>query len=131
MKAVKGEELFVSTENKVGQLCAVSKLIKDSDVNIRAISAYAVANKAFFRLVTSDNTKAAQGLKSIGKVEAREVVIVEMSDKVGQLYSLAAKLKDANIDLAYIYGSTVKAGQQANIIFSSNNNNKALEVISS
>jgi hypothetical protein len=43
---------------------------------------------------------------------------------------MASKLKTANIDLTHIYGSTASPRQQAIIVFSSNNNNKALEVIS-
>ncbi|MBU1122618.1 MAG: hypothetical protein ABIH71_07825 [Candidatus Omnitrophota bacterium] len=130
MKAVKGQELFLSTENKVGQLSAVSKLMKEANINVRAISAYVVADKAFFRLVTSDNAGARCVLKSMGTVDSKEVIIVEMADEVGYLYNLAAKLRDANINLIHIYGTTVRTGVDANIIFSSSDNNKALEVVS-
>jgi hypothetical protein len=130
MKAVKGEEIVLSTENKIGLLGEVANLVKDSDVNIRALNAYVIEDKAIFRLVTSDNAKAKEILKNAGSVDATEVVIVEMADKVGELADLASKLKDANIDLRHIYGSTMKEGEPANVIFASNNNDKALEVIS-
>lgn len=130
MKAVKGEEVFLTTDNKVGKLEEVTRAIKESGINIRAISAYAVGNQAFFRLVTSDNTKCKEILKEIGSVEAKEVVIVDMPDEPGELYKIAAKLKEANIDLTYIYGTTSKPKMNAIIVFSSNNNTEALDTIS-
>lgn len=130
MKAVKGEQIFLTTENKAGKLEEVAKLIKDSQVNVRAIAAYADSGKAVFELVTSDNAKVMKSLKGLGSLEKKEVVIVEMPDEIGQLCVLASKLKDADIDLNFIYGTTSQAGASANIIFSSSDNDKALEVIS-
>jgi hypothetical protein len=130
MKAVKGEEIFITTDNKVGKLAEVTKVITTSGINIRGISAYAVADKAYFRLITSDNAKAKGILKNIGTLQTKEVIIVDMPDEVGELEKLAAKLKQADIDLTHIYGTTSKPHQSAIIIFSSNNNNKALELVS-
>lgn len=129
MKAVNGQELFLSAENKVGRLCEIAKLVKDANINIRAISAYVVEEKAYIRLVTSDNMKASKTLEKIGRIESKEVIIVEMTDEVGRLYDFTAKLKDANISLTHIYGTTVQSGRTANIIFSSDNNKKALEIL--
>ena len=131
MKGVKGTEILFTAENRMGKLEEVARLIKDSGINIRTISAWAVDDKAFFRLITSDNAKAKETLQSLGNVESKEVVIVEMPDEVGQLYKLAAKLKEANIDLTHIYGTTSEPGKAAIIVFSSNDNEKALKVISS
>lgn len=131
MKAVKGEEIFITTENKVGKLEEVTKSVMGNGINIRGISAYAVGDKAYFRLITSDNVKAKEILKKVGALQTKEVIIVDMPDEVGQLNNLAAKLKEANIDLMHIYGTTSKPNQSAIIVFSSNNNNKALELISS
>ena len=130
MKAVKGKEIFLATENKVGVLAEAAQLLKDKNINIRAISAYAVEDKAFFRVIASDNTQAAEALKSMGSVEEKEVVIVDMPDEVGQLSDLSSKLKAANTDLIYIYGTTSQPGKSAIIIFSSDNNDKALEAVS-
>ncbi|MDP2923675.1 MAG: hypothetical protein Q8O30_08170 [Candidatus Omnitrophota bacterium] len=131
MKAVKGEEIFITTENKVGKLEEVTKSVMGNGINIRGISAYAVGDKAYFRLITSDNAKAKEILKKVGALQTKEVIIVDMPDEVGQLNNLAAKLKEANVDLMHIYGTTSKPNQSAIIVFSSNNNNKALELISS
>lgn len=131
MKAVKGREVTFSMGNKVGQLEEVSRKIASAGVNIRAVSAWAVDDKAYFRLVTSDNSKTKEVLAGMGTVTEKEVVIVEMPDETGQLHTLTSKLKENNIDLTHIYGTTSQAGRPAIIIFSSDNNDKALEVIAS
>ncbi|MCM8773638.1 MAG: ACT domain-containing protein [Candidatus Omnitrophica bacterium] len=132
MKVVKGEEIFVTTFNKVGTLAAITEIIANAEINIRAISAYVVGDKAFFRLITSDNNKTKEVLsKNNYSWESKEVVIVELIDKAGQLYNLASLLKKANVDLNYIYGTTSKPLTETIIIFSSNNNDKAIDILSS
>jgi len=130
MKAVKGKEILFTGENKIGELEELTRIIKDNGVNIRAISAWAVNGKAVFRLVTSDNAKTKELLLTKGTVEEREVVIVEMPDEVGQLQLLASKLKGNSLDLDYIYGTTYEPGKYAIVIFSVDDNEKALEIIS-
>ena len=130
MKAVKGKEIIFTGENKIGELEEIASVIKDNGVNIRAISAWAVNGKAVFRLLTSDNAKTKELLLDKGTVEEREVVIVDMPDEVGQLQALAFKLKGNGLDLDYIYGTTYEPGKSAIIIFSANDNEKALAIIS-
>ncbi|MBN2483797.1 MAG: hypothetical protein JXD21_06330 [Candidatus Omnitrophica bacterium] len=131
MKAVKGNELFVTAPNEVGTLEDISERLRDEAINVRAVSAYVVDDKAYFRIITSDNNKAKDVLTGSGcTVEIKEVVIVEMPDKVGELCGISLKLKNAGVDLKYIYGSTSSSQNEASIIFSSDNNDKALEILS-
>jgi hypothetical protein len=129
MKGRKGTELLLITDNKVGRLSEISQAVKDNEVDIQGISAWVFDQRAFFRLVVSNQPKTRKILESFGKVEEKEVVIVEMPDEVGQLFDLASKLKDNNIDISYIYGTTSEPGKAAIVIFSSDNNDKVLEVI--
>jgi hypothetical protein len=130
MKGVKGKELLLTVGNKIGKLEEITKTIKDNGINIRAICAWVADNKAFFRLVTSDNAKTKAVLQRLGTVNEEEVVIVDMVDESGQLSLLSTRLKDNNIDLKHIYGTASEPGKSVIIIFSSDNNDKALEVIS-
>jgi len=129
MKAVKGEELILTCDNKVGQLDELTSLLKEKNINLRGINAYVVGSKAMFRLITSDNVKAKEALKKIGSLEVKEVIIIDMPDEVGQLNSIAKKLKSANIDLMHIYGTTSRPHESAIIVFASNDNNKALTIV--
>lgn len=131
MKATKGTELLLTTENKVGKLEEIAKAIKDNGISIRAMSAWAFDDKAYFRLVASDNAKTKQILQKLGSVEEKDVIIVDMPDEVGQLFRLASKLKEHNIDIHHIYGTAPAPKNSALIIFSSGDNAKALKVSSS
>lgn len=130
MKAERGKELLLITENKVGKLAQIAHLVANHNIDIRAISAWAFDDQAFFRIVASDHEQAKQVLGSVGKVEEKDIVIVRMPDKVGQLFQMASKLKDYNIDLNYVYGTTSTPNKPAIIVFSSDSNSKAIEVIS-
>ena len=131
MKAVKAEEIVIRSENKIGLLSDISKIISFAGVNVRAVSAWAVEGDAFFRLITSDCKKTKDILSGSGySFQEKEVVIVELSDEVGSLTDLTSKLKDSGIDLEYVYGTTSKPKYEAIIVFSSTDNQKAMEVLS-
>jgi len=130
MKATKGKETLFTGENKIGELEEISNIFKDNGINVQAISAWAVNDKAIFRFVTSDNAKTKELLEARGSVEEREVIIVELPDETGQLQILASKLKGNGLDLDYMYGTTYEIGKYAIIIFSANDNDKALKILS-
>ncbi|MCM8819820.1 MAG: hypothetical protein NC925_03385 [Candidatus Omnitrophica bacterium] len=130
MKAVKGEENFLITEDKIGKLEEITRDIKDNKINIRSINAYSDGAKAYFRLLTSNNTTTKEILKKFGTVESKEVVIVDMPDEIGQLHSLAVKLKEANININYMYGTAATPKGSVIVVFSSDDNNKAIEILS-
>ncbi len=130
MKGTKEKEITLTVENKVGKLAEIARLIKDNGVNIRGISAWVIDDKAYFRLISSDSTKTREILQGLGDIEEREIVLVDMPDEVGRLFMLVSKLKDNDINLDYIHGTTSMPGKSAMIVFSSSDNNKALELIS-
>ncbi|MCQ9205453.1 MAG: ACT domain-containing protein [Omnitrophica bacterium] len=129
MKAVKGKEIVFTADNKVGELEKIARTLKEEGVNIRAISAWVFEDKAYFRLIGSDNEKVQKVLENLGSLEEKDVIIVDMPDEVGQLFLLVSVLKDNGINLNYMYGTTSESGKSAIIVFSSSNDNKALEVV--
>ena len=130
-KAKSGKELHAVTENKVGMMAEISQWLADKGVNIKAVCAYVVEDKAHFLMVTSDNKKATDILKSKEiEVTEDEVVVVEMADKVGALKDMAKKLKNSEIDIKHIYGSTPGVPNAlATIVFNSDDNKKAINCI--
>ncbi len=126
----KTKQLLVVTENRVGMLAEVTSAASGVEVNISAINAYAVGDKAYFRVVTSDNQKVVEELKSKGyEVSEQEVVALKLKDKQGMAKEIAGKLKEANIDLEYIYGTTCESLCECKLIFNSNDNDKAVEIL--
>ena len=127
-KAKKIKEIQAITPNKAGMLSEVASAIADAGVNIVAINAYGMGDKAKFLIVTEDNQKAMNALKS-KKFEVKEgdAISISLSNKIGAAKELAQKLAKAGIDLDYCYGSTGN-GTEALLIFSTKDINRALEV---
>jgi hypothetical protein len=128
-KVTKVNHLLVETPDKVGMMAKVCAAISDAGVNIRAMSASARQRKGYFMLLTEDNSKAKEALKSAGfKVKEDEAVAVELENEVGAAKRMAQKLADAKVNLKYCYGSTGN-GTMALLVFNSNNNEKAINVL--
>lgn len=126
--AAKIKEIVATTPNKVGMLADITNAISDAGVNILAISAHSMGDKAKFLIVTEDNQKAIKALKD-KKLDAIEsdAISVSLSNKIGAAKELANKLAKAGVDLNYCYGSTGN-GSEALFIFSTKDINKALEI---
>jgi len=130
-KVKPGKELLAVTENKVGMLAEICSTVSGAGVNIQAINAYALDNKANFRLVTDNNQKVQGALQAKGyKVDEQDVVMVELPNRVGVLKETSDKLKARGIDLEYIYGTTCSPGGcDCLLVFASDNNAQAIEVL--
>jgi len=128
-KATKVNHLIVETPDKVGMMAKVCSAISDAGVNIKAISASARARKGHFMLLTEDNYKAKEVLKSAGfKVKEEEAVAVELENEVGAAKRMAQKLANAKVNLKYCYGSTGN-GTMALLVFNSSDNEKAIRAL--
>ncbi|MQY53200.1 MAG: ACT domain-containing protein [Firmicutes bacterium] len=128
-KATKVNQLIVETPDEVGMMAKLCSAISDAGVNIKALCAYSQEGKGHFMLLTNDNAKAEQVLKSGGFTASQEeVVAIELENEVGAAKKMTQKLADAGVNLKYCYGSTGN-GTMALLIFNSNDNEKALEAL--
>ncbi len=128
-KATKVKQLIMETPDEVGMMAKVCSAISDAGVNIKAICAYAEEGKGHFMLLTDDNSKAEQTLKSAGfTVSQEEVVAIELENEVGAAKKMTQKLADAGVSLKKCYGSTGD-GKMALLVLNSNDNEKALKAL--
>ncbi len=128
-KAKKIKQINFEMKNRVGLLEEVSSALSDAKVNIKAICAYGMGNKAYFMLVTSNNAKARRVLNRLkAKTVEDDVIAVELPNRVGQLKKTARKIVDAGIDIQYMYG-TAGGGKTSVCIFKTANDRKALKVL--
>src|SRR5450759_2206740 len=80
--ALIAKELVASLPAKLGLLAEVAAAVRGQGVNIKAVSAYERDGEGKFLLVTDDNAKAAEALKSMGATpREKSVVLVEMEDR--------------------------------------------------
>lgn len=126
----KVKELKVNVPDNVGALADVTEIISGCSVNIDNICAYGVGGEAIFYIVTADNLKIREVLEKKGcKTDEREVILLSLENRPGALLKVAEKLKEEHIDIKYIYGTTSSQGDRTNIVFSSVDNDRAVEVL--
>ncbi|MBU0634681.1 MAG: hypothetical protein KKB82_08025 [Candidatus Omnitrophica bacterium] len=130
-KARAGKEIHVVADNKIGTLSDISQWLADKGINIKAVCAYVDTGKAHFLFVTSDNRKAMEILRAKSlDVNEEEVIVLEMQDKVGILKDATKKLKSAEVDIKYLYGTTIStANAPATIVLAADDNGKAINAL--
>ncbi len=100
------KEITVIASNDVGSLAAVSEALGSVGVNIEAISAYGLDNRAIFRLITSDvatATKALSRIPSVMEVKEADTIIFKLINRPGELGKITRKLANRGINLESLY----------------------------
>lgn len=123
-----GKELVITTENKIGALAALSKILADHGINVEGVAGYSVENTAKLMFVVDDTLRAKEAIIKAGYKDTKEseVVVIDLENKPGALKTVAAKLAGDKIDIRYMYGTTCPTGCPARIILATNQNEKAV-----
>lgn len=128
-KAKRSKQLSFTMSNKVGLLSEISTAISDAKVNITALSACEIDDKAYFMFITDSNTKAKKALSKFGaEIREEDILTVEMPNRVGELKKMADKIAQAGININYLYGTT-GAAKTAICVLKTVDNKKAIRVI--
>jgi len=99
------QEVFVVLENRPGTIGELTRTLKKKNVAVYAIGVFADVA----RLCVSDPEKAIAGLKEQGyEVEIRDVLQVDLPNRIGVMMELTQKLGNAGINIEYLYGATEK-----------------------
>ncbi len=98
------EQLSVELVNRPGELSKISDILGDEGINIRALASAPLNAKSVVRFVVDNPEKAREVLKSNGyEVETAQVIAVETPDHPGGLNAVLRPLKEANINVEYLY----------------------------
>jgi hypothetical protein len=121
------KEIIVGSEDKIGVLANITKILADHDINIEGVAGYGQVGQAKIMLVTDDNLRAGDAIRKAGYKDVKEceALIVELENKPGALKNVTAKLVEQNINIKYTYGTICSGGCAAKIVLSTTNNEKA------
>jgi len=98
------KQISVSLDNNPGTFLAVSDCLGAEGINIRAISVADTSDISTVRFVPDDPQKTITVLKSEGySVREKDVVAVEIPDHPGALEAVLKPLKEAEINVLYLY----------------------------
>jgi len=123
------KQISVFLPNQPGILAKFTKILMDKQINIRAMTMIETADYGILRLIVDKTQEALGVLKSENYLASvKEVIGVEIPDKPGVLHEIAEILGENNVNIEYIYSSSLFKGE-AIIVLRVDNNDKATKVL--
>lgn len=124
------KQISIFVENKPGRLSAITKLLSDNGIDIRALSVADTKDFGILRLIVNKPDKACEILKAANcTVSLTNVIAIGIHDKPGGLAAAMECLYSANISVEYMYAFISKSEEQAYVILRVENNDKAIEAL--
>ena len=103
-KNMRIKQISVVLENIPGKLSSLSDVLGAEGINIRAITVADTSDLTTVRMIVDDPNKAVLVLESKGfNIRQREVLAVETPDHPGGLNAVLRPLRDAQINVHYLY----------------------------
>jgi hypothetical protein len=127
---MKLKQIVVSIENAAGRLYEVTDALGKAGINLRALNLVDTGAFGQLRLLVSDVAKARQILMKM-QISAfvNEVVAAEIEDKPGSLAKLLKPLKEAGVNVIFMYAFITLAQGKAVMIFRFSDNDKAIKIL--
>jgi hypothetical protein len=125
------KQISVNLENVPGMFLRVSECLGDEGINIRGLSVADASDTSAVRFVVDNPVKAANVLKSRNySVTETDVIAVEVPDHPGGLQAILKPLKNANINVLYLYPylGRGESGQPI-VIIGVNNTDEAVKAL--
>lgn len=101
-------DLVIDIENEPGALAKVATAVSDAGVNIAAATCVGPAERAELHILVPHAEAAKHALAITGVIvnSEREVVVVEVKDRPGELADLAGRVARAGVNLDLLYVAT-------------------------
>ena len=124
------QQLSIFVENKPGRLASITKLLKDNNIDIRALSIADTKEFGIMRLILNNSSKAEKVFKDADcTVSLTNVIAIGIDDQPGGLAEAMDVLYANNISVEYMYAFISKNDNKAYVILRVENNDKALEAL--
>jgi hypothetical protein len=126
------KQLAIFLDNRPGTLARVADAFAEAKVNIYAITTSDTVDHSVIRMVVSDYRKAMHLFEQHGALVVEDdVLMVEGSNKPGELARIAHALSAARINIEYCYSATPPEAKKGLMIMRVSNPTKALKVLNS
>ena len=123
-------QLSVFMENKEGRLEQVLETLAEGNININSLSLAEATDYGMLRMIVSDPEAGKAALKEKGfMARLTPVLAVNVADKVGQLQVVLTKIKQAGINIEYVYSMKASGNDGATIIIRTSDLEKTEEVL--
>ncbi len=124
------KQISISLDNIPGALSKVSEILGREGVNIRAISVADTSDMSTVRFVVDDPERALNILKGQGyATKETDVLAVETPDHPGGLNAVLVPLKNAGINVHYLYPHLGRISGQAIVVLGVDKTKEAQKVL--
>ncbi len=124
------KQLAIFLDNRPGMLARVAEALAEAKISIYAITTSDTVDHSVIRMVVSDYRRALTVFEERGTLVVEDdVVMVEGSNKPGEIARIAQKLADAKVNIEYCYSATPPDAKKGLLILRVSNPAKALSVL--
>src|SRR5256714_12368288 len=100
------KQLAIFLDNRPGMLARLADALAEAKINIYAITTSDTVDHSVVRLVVSDYRKALHVFEEHGALVVEDdVLMIDGSNKPGELARMAHKLSDAKVNIEYCYSA--------------------------
>jgi len=126
------KQLAIFLDNRPGMLARVADALAEARINIYAVTTSDTVDHTVIRLVVSDYRKAIHVFEEHGTLVVEDdVLMIDGSNKPGELASIAHRLAEAKVNIEYCYSATPAESKKGLLILRVSNPAKALKALNS
>ena len=112
------KQLSIFVQNRSGKLASSLGVLRDSGIDIRALTIADTPDFGILRLLVDDPVKAEAVLHENGfLVQSTDVVVVPVRDERGGLASLLEPMAEAGVNIEYMYSLIARDAKDAYMVF--------------
>ena len=101
-------DLVIEIENEPGALARVAAAVSDAGVNLAAATCIGPGNRAELHILVphAEAVRHALAITNVAVTREREVVVVDVEDRPGELADIARRVAKEGINLDLVYVAT-------------------------
>jgi len=126
------KQLAVFLDNRPGTLARMAEALASAKVNIYALTTSDTVDHSVVRMVVDDYRKAIHVFEEHGTLVVEDdVLLVEGSNKSGELARVAKAFAQNKINIEYCYTATAPEAKRGLLVLRVSNPKKAMKVLNS
>jgi hypothetical protein len=124
------KQLAIFLDNRPGTLARLADALAEAKINIYAITTSDTVDHSVIRLVVSDYRRAIHVFEQHGTLVVEDdVLMIDGTNKPGELARIARALAAAKINIEYCYSATPVDAKKGLLIIRVSNPSKALKAL--
>ncbi len=124
------KQVSVFMENKPGKIGAITKVLNEHKIDIRAFSIADTCEFGILRMIVRDPEHTAETLRAAGfTAQLNEVLVAVIEDHIGAFDTVVRLLSKNDIDIRYMYSFMGEREYKARVVINAADMKKALVVL--